>query len=269
MKTPVETVEPRASSAGLERIAVIVAALDEEECLARTLDSVLRATDVELVVVDGGSQDRTVDIARVHGARIVHAVRGRASQMNAGAAATSAPILVFLHADTELPAGWDASVRAILGRPRVSAGAFRLSFGRAPFLLRCIAHGANLRARWLELPYGDQALFVRAEAFAAAGGFPDVPIMEDVVLVRRLAARGRVALADRSVITSARRWNERGTVRTSALNSVCLAAHVCGVSPHRIARWRGARSVPPPVPAAVAHCAAAVFVSPRRGPDLG
>jgi hypothetical protein len=108
-------------------------------------------------------------------------------------------------------------------------------------LLGWIARGANVRSGLLRLPYGDQALFLRATTFADVGGFPEVPIMEDVLIVRRLASRGRVALCTSYVVTSARRWSENGTLRTSAMNCACLLAHFCGVSAQRIARWRRER----------------------------
>jgi rSAM/selenodomain-associated transferase 2 len=184
--------------------------------------------------------------------------------MNAGAAAAAAPVLLFLHADTRLPAQWDEHVLAVLSQPRTVAGAFRLVFDRPGLRLRWIARAANARSRWL--PYGDQALFVRAETFREIGGFEDVPIMEDVRFLRRLAARGRVRSCDASVTTSARRWIERGIARTTLVNGACLIAHFAGVSPQRIARFRGRRARDSSVPDAGP---AEVFVSPRRGADLG
>jgi len=143
---------------------------------------------------------------------------------------------LFLHADTRLPEGFDAHVRRALGQPRVVAGAFRLRIDGPQRTLRLIECGVNLRSRCLQMPYGDQALFLKAETFRTVGGFPELPIMEDFELVRRLRRHGRIAIADAAVTTSARRWNAFGALRTTWTNQMVIIGYYLGVSPGRLAR---------------------------------
>ena len=216
-------------------ISVIVPALDEAELVGETLDS---ASDgvLEVIVADGGSRDGTRELARRRGARVIEAKRGRARQMNAGARAASGELLLFLHADTLLPAGFAHEVRRILAEPGVAAGAFRLGIAGESLATRAIERGANWRSRLLQRPYGDQALFLTATRFVEVGGFADLPIMEDYELVRRLRRTGRVRLASSAVRTSHRRWSRQGAVRTTVRNQLAVAAYLFGVDPERIAR---------------------------------
>lgn len=162
--------------------------------------------------------------------------------MNLGARRSSGPILLFLHADTLLPAGWPEAVRQALADPGVSLAAFRLRFRRdepCPPGLSVLARFVDLRAGWLGLPLGDQGLALRRSTFLALGGFPQEPLLEDLIMVRRARGLGRVAVMDPPVLTSARRWRRRGLLRTTLLNNAILLAHLAGVSPSRLARWYG------------------------------
>lgn len=218
-------------------ISVVIPALDEAPRIGSLVQE-LRAEDgVEVIVVDGGSRDGTPGIAAAAGARVVSAPRGRAAQMNAGAAASCGVILLFLHADTRLPPGWPAAVRGLLGDPGVSGGAFSFATDSPSRGLRLIAAGAAWRGRLLGAIFGDQAIFTRSEAFAALGGFPAQPLMEDWEFVRRLRSRGAVVVLPQKAVTSARRWETRGTVRTSLVNAVITAGYLAGVPPTRLARW--------------------------------
>jgi len=217
-------------------ISVVVPTLNEAAVLGRTLAG-LPAGFCEVVVADGGSTDATVEIARAHGARVTSAPAGRGPQMNAGARAARGDVLVFLHADTALPADAAARIAAALADPGTVGGAFRLGIDSPDPRLRLIARAANLRTRLTGVPYGDQALFVRRTAFAAAGGFPDVPIMEDVALGRLLKGLGRVVLVPARVCTSARRWEREGVVRTTLRNTALISLYLLGVPPVRLARW--------------------------------
>jgi rSAM/selenodomain-associated transferase 2 len=218
-------------------ISVVIPTLDEAERIESTVSSVLRSDEVECVVIDGGSRDDTVARALRAGARVAHASRGRAVQLNAGARMATHPLLVFLHADTILPLGYERVVRRILADPGVACGAFRLHIEPATSSLRAIERIANLRARRLALPYGDQALFVRADRFHQLGGFPDLPIMEDFEFVRRLRRTGRVEIASEAVATSSRRWRRYGTWRTTAMHQLALLAYLGGIRATTIARW--------------------------------
>lgn len=215
-------------------IAVVIPALNEAAALPATLAALGGAA--EIVVADGGSTDATVRIAQDAGATVVVA-RGRAAQQNAGAAATTAPILLFLHADTLLPAGWADEVCRLLADERVALAAFRLSIAHATPAERLIAAGANLRSRSWGVPYGDQALALRRATFAALGGFPDQPILEDWALARAARAHGRIALSPLSVVTSARRWRRLGPVRTLAINQAMLIGARLGIPADRLAAF--------------------------------
>jgi rSAM/selenodomain-associated transferase 2/rSAM/selenodomain-associated transferase 1 len=221
------------------RISVIVPALNEAEHLPQTLLSLKDARDVETVVVDGGSTDGTPEIAKRAGCQLLCSPPSRALQMNAGAQAATGSILVFLHADTRLPERFEDHVRRALDQPRVVAGAFQFRIDGPQRALRLIEWGVNLRSRHLQMPYGDQALFLKAETFRTIGGFPELPIMDDFELVRRLRRHGRIAIADAAVTTSARRWNAIGPLRTTWINQKVIMGYYCGVSPKQLARWYG------------------------------
>lgn len=230
-----------------ERISVIIPTLNEAPALTTVLSAGICFADVEIIVVDGGSQDQTVELARSNGWKVLSSPTGRARQMNAGAAAACGEILLFLHADTRLPEGFDDHVRLILSRPGVVAGAFRLRIDSPKLGLRIIEKLANWRSRRWQMPYGDQALFLSAEEFRSMSGFPDVPLMEDVEFVRRLRKQGRIDIASVPVITSARRWEEIGVWKTTLINQLCLWSYLLGVKPSRMERWyhRNCRTADP------------------------
>ncbi|MHB1033432.1 MAG: TIGR04283 family arsenosugar biosynthesis glycosyltransferase [Pirellulales bacterium] len=227
----------RLASDASQRISIIIPTLNEAACLGRTLEALHGTTCVEAIVVDAGSHDGTPQIAEAHGCRALTVPPGRAGQMNAGAAAATGSILLFLHADTWLPQRFEEHIHATLARPGVVAGAFRLSIENSRGTLRLIQWAANLRARWLQMPYGDQAIFLTAETFHAMDGFPNLPIMEDFEMVRRLRRRGRITIADASVTNSARRWNALGPLRTTWINQMVVLGYYLGVAPERLARW--------------------------------
>ncbi len=218
-------------------ISVVIPTLDEAELIESAVSSPLAVAGAECIVVDGGSRDRTLDRAARAGARVARAPRGRAAQLNAGARLAANPLLVFLHADTILPPGYEGVVRRILSGPNIACGAFRLRIEPASSSLRAIERIANLRARRLALPYGDQALFVRADRFHQLGGFPDLPVMEDFEFVRRLRRTGRVEIAAEAVATSSRRWRRNGAWRTTLMHQVALLAYFSGIRVATIARW--------------------------------
>ena len=188
-------------------------------------------------MVDGGSRDATAAIAAAAGARVLRSQPPRAVQMNAGAAAASGDILVFLHADTRLPDDFAYQVTSMLAAPGICAGAFHLYIDATGFGLRLIERAANWRAHFLQLPYGDQALFMPMGTFWEVAGFRPLAIMEDFEMVRRLKRRGRVALAPGVAVTSARRWRRQGILKTWLLNQWLIAAFHLGVSSDRLARW--------------------------------
>jgi hypothetical protein len=205
-------------------ISVVIPALNESNRIGKTVIRAQHGDNVEVIVVDGGSNDRTRKIAAHSGARIFVTGSGRAVQMNAGAGKALGEILLFLHADTLLPEGYDDEVRAALSRKDTVAGAFRLSFDEDLVPLRLIAAGANARTRYLKMPFGDQAIFLRKDTFLDSGGFPEVPIMEDVMFVRDLRSKGSIAVISSPVVTSSRRFLDLGPFRTWMLNQLSMAA---------------------------------------------
>lgn len=218
------------------RISVIIPTLNEEESVATTIAAARRATDCELILVDGGSTDRTVELARDRVDRILSARRGRAAQMNAGAAAVSGDVLLFLHADTILPAAYDAAIAAKMADPRVVGGRFDLTLLPGSPLLWLTGELINLRSRLSKIATGDQAIFVRRTVFEEIGGYEDIPLMEDVALTRVLKRRGRIACLRQRVVTSSRRWQRNGVVRTIALMWTLRALYFFGVPPSRLRR---------------------------------
>jgi rSAM/selenodomain-associated transferase 2 len=220
-------------------ISVIIPVLNEAAHLAQTLASVQKpaTVEVEVIVVDGGSQDETVDLARSHAVQVLASPPGRALQMNAGAAIAQGTILLFLHGDTMLPAGYDRWVQRTLAQPGVIAGAFHLAINDSAPGLRWVERGVRWRSRWCHLPYGDQALFLTAQTFEQLGGFPNLPIMEDFVLVQTLKRRGKIAIAPLPVLTSSRRWQKLGILRTTLINQVMILGYFCGISTTTLAQW--------------------------------
>ncbi len=198
------------------KLAIVVPVLDEAENLPRLLAALapLRERGAEIVVADGGSRDGSPALAAEAGARVVAAPRGRARQMNAGAAQATGDVLLFLHADTLLPPAADRLVHDALADGRHVWGRFDVSIEGRPPMLRVVAWMMNRRSRLTGIATGDQAMFVSRAAFEAVGGFPDLPLMEDIELSRRLKARSAPACLRARVRTSGRRWERHGVWRT-------------------------------------------------------
>jgi hypothetical protein len=214
---------------GAPMISVVIPVLNEGLHIGKTLGKALTGRNVEVVVVDGGSADDTVLQAARTGARVVTAGRGRAVQMNRGAEATSGEILLFVHGDTMLPDGYDDLIRSALADGQAAAGAFSLAFDHSGPGMKVIAFGANLRARVLGLPYGDQAIFVKRDLFQRTGGFPEVPIMEDVIFMKSIKNHGTFAILKDCVMTSGRRYRMMGPFRTWLLNQLVMAGYAWGI----------------------------------------
>ena len=226
-------------SPAVPRISVIVPTLNEQACLAATLDALALAPGDELIVVDAGSTDGTLDVARRYTSKWHRGPRGRAQQMNRGARYAQGDILLFLHADTLLPADGLEAVRRALQQPGAVGGAFRLIITPATPALRLVAWGTNLRSRFGGLPYGDQALFICRRVFEEMGGYDDVPFMEDIRLVQALRRRGRLTILPQAVATSGRRWQRDGVLFTTVRNVVLMTLYFCGVQPVTLKRWYG------------------------------
>ncbi|OLP18310.1 glycosyltransferase [Leptolyngbya sp. 'hensonii'] len=221
----------------LPRISIVIPVLNEASTIAGVLAAAQAGVELEVIVVDGGSSDGTLQQVQGSGVRLLQTSAGRARQMNQGAAIATGGILLFLHGDTRLPIGFDQQVRQTLAKSGVIAGAFQLKIDCPTPGLRKIEHLVNWRSHLLQMPYGDQALFLKTETFQKLGGFPDLPIMEDFELVRQLGRLGRIAIVPLSVTTSGRRWEKLGLVKTTLINQLMIVGYVLGVSPTRLATW--------------------------------
>ncbi|GAB4374245.1 MAG: TIGR04283 family arsenosugar biosynthesis glycosyltransferase [Elainellaceae cyanobacterium] len=225
----------------LLKISIIIPTLNEASTIQQVLQTVEAGKKheqaIEVIIVDAGSQDQTVALAQQFGAKVLVSLPGRGQQMNMGAQAATGDILLFLHADTRLPAGFATLVRQALEQPDVVAGAFDLQIDGQEWGLRWVEWGVKWRSRLLQYPYGDQALFLMAKTFWQVGGFPKLPIMEDYEFVRQLKRSGRIAIVPTPVTTSKRRWHRLGIVRTTLINQWIVIAYRLGVAPEQLASW--------------------------------
>ncbi|MEP0753123.1 TIGR04283 family arsenosugar biosynthesis glycosyltransferase [Trichocoleus sp. Lan] len=224
------------------RISIIIPVLNEAaDTIRSTLASVRNVKNVEVIVVDGGSQNETVALVQSWGVKVLFSTAGRACQMNAGATAATGDILLFLHADTSLPLGFEKLVPLTLAQSGTVAGAFELKINSPMRSLRLVEKMVNWRSRFFSLPYGDQAIFLKASVFHDIGGFPDLPIMEDFELIRCLRRLGRIAIVPTPVLTSARRWHKLGVLRTTVINQIVILGYFLGVSPSQLVKFYRAK----------------------------
>lgn len=226
------------------RLSIIIPCLNEAACIVPALEALapMRARGHEVIVVDGGSSDATVELARPLADRLVAAPRGRALQMNAGAGLASGDVFLFLHADTQLPPGADDAVCDALTRSGRHWGRFDVRIEGGEVLLALVSRLMSLRSRATGIATGDQALFVRREAFERIGGYPELPLMEDIALCKRLKIHSRPLCLAEVVVTSGRRWRERGVLRTIALMWWLRLQFFFGAAPSRLARSYHGRS---------------------------
>lgn len=227
------------------KISIIIPVLNEAGTIQEILTRLQEAKDVEVIVVDGGSRDETLTIALSISKKlalslpikVISTAAGRANQMNTGAAVASGDILLFLHADTRLPARFDTLLLRALQDARTIAGAFELRIDGQLRGLRLVEKMVKLRSRFLAMPYGDQAFFLKASTFDEIGGFPNLPIMEDFELMLRLRSQGQITIISAPVVTSGRRWQKLGVVKTTLINQVIIAGYFLGVPPTELVRW--------------------------------
>jgi rSAM/selenodomain-associated transferase 2 len=223
----------------LRKISVIIPTLNEAGRIEGAIISALGSGpqrgahdnyDIEIIVADGGSVDKTRELAKALGAGVTSCPPGRGEQMDQGAALSTGDILLFLHADSRLPARWHQDVLKALEDPMISAGAFTLSIDASGWKYRVLEYLSSLRARRLGLIYGDQAIFTRAETFVEIGGFKKLPLFEDVDCVMKLKEKGKVLLIDKEVATSPRRWIKNGIVKNTLHNWFLLSLYMLGFS---------------------------------------
>jgi len=218
----------------ISSISIIIPTLDERGNIAQQA-SALANTGCEVIVVDGGSGDDTVETAEAAGFTVLSSPPGRGRQLNLGARKAAGDILLFLHADTRLPSGFASTVITALQSSECSVGAFRLAIDESSPALRFIAYCANLRSRFLHLPYGDQALFTTRDTFEKVGGFAELALMEDFLFVKKAQRQGSVLITEDYVTTSARRWKRKGILRTTIINQVMVAGYYFKIPPEKLA----------------------------------
>lgn len=219
-------------------ISIIVPTLNEETILGKTLSHLGPRENCEIIVVDGGSSDRTLDIARNAGCRLISSPQqGRGRQMNCGAAEAIGEVLLFLHADTLLPDNFPGLIMDAVSQPAVVVGAFSLAIDSPLKRLAAIAWTANLRSRLLHLPYGDQAIFIRRSMFNSIGGFPEMEIMEDFVFIQNSKKEGKLIILPDRATTSARRWENIGIIRTTLINQLMICGYCLGVPSKVLSKW--------------------------------
>jgi rSAM/selenodomain-associated transferase 2 len=219
----------------------IVPVLNEADAinpLIGHIRSLERAGEGEVIVVDGSSSGDTVRAVADAGIRRLSSGRGRALQMNVGAAAAKGRYLIFLHADTRLPRRALTLIEEAMTAGDIAGGAFDLRIDSPRLSLRLISRVASLRSRLTRIPYGDQAIFIRKEAFDRIGGYPSIPLMEDVALMRNLKKAGRrIFIIPEPAATSPRRWEAEGIVYTTLRNWSLIMAYFLGASPEKLARY--------------------------------
>lgn len=218
-------------------ISIIVPTLNEATNLPGLLPAARKVK--ELLVVDGGSNDNTLLVAKELEYGIIEetGAGGRGTQFNTGAANASGSILLFLHADTHLPLDFPHAVSTCLANSENILGSFRLQVNNSDILLSLVLLFTNIRSKFLQLPYGDQSLFIRKKDFLKLGGFPEVPIMEDYIFVKRAKKKGKIVTLDQAVTTSARRWKQLGVFQTTVTNQLVVLGYHLGIKPEKLAAF--------------------------------
>jgi rSAM/selenodomain-associated transferase 2 len=226
------------------KISIIIPVLNEATTIEATLTILQDTPNIEVIVVDGGSRDQTLTIVNFFSKRltslsikIISTNAGRSHQMNAGAAIAKGDILLFLHGDTYLPPKFNLLLLEALQDAVTIAGAFELQINAQLPGLRLVEKMVNMRSRFFSLPYGDQAIFMKKSVFEEIGGFPNLPIMEDFELMLALRKLGKIVIISAPVITSGRRWQKLGVVKTTLLNQLIIAGYFIGISPNLLVLW--------------------------------
>ncbi|GJL77884.1 MAG: glycosyl transferase family 2 [Nitrospinaceae bacterium] len=219
------------------KISVIIPTLNEALILSQTLTEINRHSPHEVIIADGGSQDGTLAIAETFGSRILTGPPGRALQMNAGAEIATGDALLFLHADSRVEAKSYQRMVDVMQQGNRLGGAFSLAIESEKPSLKLISTLATLRSKYLNLVYGDQAIFVKTCVFREMGGFSSIPICEDLDFFRRLKQKGPIVLLEEKALTSARRWRTEGIAFTTLRNMIIAALFLLGFPPRVLSKW--------------------------------
>lgn len=223
------------------RFSVIVPAFHEADRINDLIEHLIRLDsekNLQVIVVDGCAEQDT--LGAVHDNRVIKisSEKGRARQMNAGASVATGDVLIFLHADTELPSRALGRISSFIDRKECVAGAFDLGIKSEKLVFRVIAAMSSFRSRWSRVPFGDQAVFIRREYFHKIGGYRQIPLMEDVELMRRIRkSGGKIWIIPDRVMTSPRRWEKEGVIFCTLRNWTLRTLYLLGVSPEKLARF--------------------------------
>jgi rSAM/selenodomain-associated transferase 2 len=219
-------------------ISIIIPVLNEEAHLGSCIEAIKQYDDsCEIIIADGGSSDRTIEIAESsQGVKVVTTRKGRGLQMNAGAFSATGDILLFLHADTTLEDGWGQAIAGAVKDSSIVGGAFTFAIKNPAKKYRAVEQWVKLRCFLFRLPYGDQAIFVKRHVFKKLGGYKNIPLMEDVDLIERMKRLGRIVILETRALTSERRWGRKGLIYTAVLNQLIMFLYKIGVSPQKLAR---------------------------------
>lgn len=229
------------------RLSIVIPTLNEAAGIDQNIQRALALQPSEIIVADGQSQDGTSGLARSAGAMVVTSERGRGRQLNAGARAATGDVFLFLHADCWLEPQAAGQIEAVLRDENVIGGAFQQQIDHDRRIFRWLEWGNSVRVRWRRMPYGDQGIFVRRSAFEAVGGFAEVRLMEDVLLMQEFRRRGwRIELLPGPIHVDPRRWLKHGVVRQTLRNWTLLAGLKLGISPDRLAEFYAPNSIVTP-----------------------
>jgi rSAM/selenodomain-associated transferase 2 len=220
------------------KISIIIPTLNESLIIEKCLSHLHHLANTEIIFVDGGSKDSTIELIKNAGFNIIISpLTGRSHQMNLGAKYATGEILLFLHADTFLPLNYSTLVTNILTQSKTIVGAFSLKIDSDKTIFRFLEVMINCRSHFLSLPYGDQGIFLKKSIFEQIGGFKEIPIMEDFELIKRLQKQGKIVIVDESVITSARRWQKLGVWKTTLINQLIILGYYLKIEPQKLANF--------------------------------
>ena len=223
------------------RFSIVIPVINESATINTTLEQLIALeadAPFEVIVVDGDTEGKTIGAINNKNVKTMIAEKGRATQMNRGAVMAGGDIIIFLHADTRLPPDALALIKKALTDPDCMGGAFDLSIDSVRPVYQLISKISSYRSRLTRIPYGDQALFFRREEFLSIGGFADIPLMEDVEIMRRIKnRRGKIKIINQPVKTSPRRWEKEGILRCTLRNWLLIILYISGISPERLARF--------------------------------